>query len=82
MDFFLFFVNFIYFLFIYFLAASGVSCGTWDLLLGHVGFSLVAALRLLSSCGIWDLSLQRLGSSLQHAGFSLVAVRGLQSARA
>ena len=43
----LFFKIFIYLLF---LAASGLSCGTWDLLLQHVG-SFVVACRLLSSCG-------------------------------
>ena len=35
-----FFLRFIYYLF---LATSGLSCGTQDLLLRHVGFSLVVA---------------------------------------
>ena len=41
-----------FFLNIYlFLAALGLSCGTWDLLLWRTGFSLVVAFRV-SSCGL------------------------------
>ena len=43
-----------------FLAALGLSCGVWDLLLQHMGsplqhagFCLVVARGLLSSCGVW-----------------------------
>ena len=36
---------FFFYLSIY-LVVSGLSCGMWDLLLGHVGFSLVVARRL------------------------------------
>ena len=48
-----FFFSNIY-LFIYFLAALGLSCGTWDLLLQCAGFSLVVERRLScpSACGI------------------------------
>ena len=55
-----FFLRFIYYLFIYlFLAASGLSCRTWDLRWGmqylplrRTGFSLVVACGFsLSSCG-------------------------------
>ena len=41
-----------YYLFYLFLAALGLSCGTRDLLLWHVGFSLVVACSLQ---GTWAL---------------------------
>ena len=79
-----------YFLNIYLvLAASGLSCGTWDLSLPHRLF--VAACSLLSSCGTW--ALERVGSvivarrlqsswalQLQHTS-SLVVVVGLVAMR-
>ena len=52
----------IFLCFFCFLAPSGLSCGTWDLLLQRAGFSLVvtcwffsslAEARGLSSCGTW-----------------------------
>ena len=62
-------------LFIYFLAASGLSCSTQDLLLRHTG-SFIAARELfvvvrglLSTCGT---------QAPEHAG-SVVVARGLSS---
>ena len=37
----------------FFLAVSGLSCGTQDLLLQCTGYSLQHAGRPLSSCGTW-----------------------------
>ena len=41
---------FLFFNIYLFLAASELSCGTWDLSLWHAGFSLVVA-HVLSICG-------------------------------
>ena len=38
--------NLMFFFFFFSLAASGLSCGTWDLLLWRGGFSLVVACGL------------------------------------
>ena len=69
------FILFIYF--IYILAASGLSCGTWDLSLRRAGFSLVVACGFsLSSCGAQAPGY--VGSVLQHTG-SLIEVHKLSS---
>ena len=48
------FFFFLKYLFIYFLAVSGLSCSTWGLSLWHVGLSLVVArgLSCPEACGI------------------------------
>ena len=42
---------FVFNIYLFILAALGLSCGTWALSLRRAGFSLVAVHRLLSSCG-------------------------------
>ena len=59
---------FFFLIFIYLLAVSGLSCGTWDFLLRCTGSSLVVSRGLQSS---WPLQLQLAGS--------VVVVHGLSS---
>ena len=57
-----------------YLAALGLTCGRWDLLMRHTGFSLLVPCGLQS---VWAQQLRRVGSLVVARGLSCPTACGI-----